>query len=932
MPTHFKTRPHPLGVAISILTGSLLGSGMAVAEELDDNDKLHRVEVTGSNIKRIASETASPLQIITRAEINQSGATTVHQILENMTSSTGALSDISGGNSFAGGASGISLRKLGKSSTLILLNGRRIAAYGLADGAKENFTNVDAIPADIIERIEILKDGASAIYGSDAVAGVINIITKKKFQGAALHASAQTSPGNSKLNKERSASLTLGTGAIESDGYNAFAHIEMFQRDPYFAKDVMDKVAPWYKKYINPNFGVRSTYSYPGNFIGKNPSTGESINMPVSSCPADKINDNLCTYDQWADLGYMPKSDRLTMLMAGRLSIAENLSGFSELSYANTQTTYFNPPAILDPGDFSTWYDARNKTVKTFTDPATISASNPINPYGYAVPLRYRFADDVSMFKKTVNAEQYRLLLGLEGRYGEWDWESAIGHMSSKSEQINVGAKHAENYLHAINSGEYQFGAVNDPNLLKKMFPHIGLRGEMSTTFLDAKATRELFRLDGGALAIAIGAEFRHEKFTMVSSENALNAEVVNFGSTQIDGSRNIATAFLEINAPLTKKLELNAALRADKSNRVALNLTPKLGVRYELSRQIMLRGTIANGFRAPNLAESGNGSLSGFHSNVEDPKRCETAINQYNILITGNAIDRARALDARDSGCAVAVGALTVSNPDLQPEKSRSYTLGLVLEPTKNISIALDYFQIERRNEIHHTTIQQALANEDYQNGIIERLNAPTEKEILLTERVKELAPNASGVNFSANSIAAFKNGYENMHQSRVSGIDIDINSRWDWGNFGRFQAGLEATHNLDYRLWDSNDNTYTENLIGNFGNYRNAAVAKFSLERNQWSGSVRINYASSTQLITDKYDKVNTIAGCAKKGIPASDCRLADDVTVDLSLSYRAAKNTTLSMAVQNAFDSDSQINPRAGNAPLRMRYFKFSVEHQF
>lgn len=158
---------------------TLVSSQFAMAQEAA---KPQRVEITGSNIKRAQVETASPIQTMTRQEIIQTGASNVRELLDTVTASASALSDVDGSNSFASGASGVNLRDLGKSSTLVLVNGRRVANYGFADGAQENFTNIDAIPTDIIDRIEILKDGASAIYGSDAVAGVINIITKKRIQ------------------------------------------------------------------------------------------------------------------------------------------------------------------------------------------------------------------------------------------------------------------------------------------------------------------------------------------------------------------------------------------------------------------------------------------------------------------------------------------------------------------------------------------------------------------------------------------------------------------------------------------------------------------------------------------------------------------------------------------------------------------------------
>jgi len=190
-------------IAISMALVSM--SAMAA----DDTTEPQKVTVTGSNIKRVDTETASPVQVVGHKEIMESGAITVKDILDNLTSNDhSAISDLGGANSWASGASGVSLRNLGLTATLTLLNGRRLSSYGFADGLQANFVNIDSIPANIIDRVEILKDGASAIYGSDAIAGVINIITRKEFQGVALSGSAQQSLKNSKLAKEEVASIT----------------------------------------------------------------------------------------------------------------------------------------------------------------------------------------------------------------------------------------------------------------------------------------------------------------------------------------------------------------------------------------------------------------------------------------------------------------------------------------------------------------------------------------------------------------------------------------------------------------------------------------------------------------------------------------------------------------------------------------------------
>ncbi|MET0208928.1 MAG: TonB-dependent receptor plug domain-containing protein, partial [Burkholderiaceae bacterium] len=206
--------------------------------QAQDTTQLQRVEVTGSNIKRLASETASPVQVYNRDEIRRTGANTVRQVLDTLTSTSSTeIRDDGNNTSFASGASGVSMRGLGKGATLVLLNGRRVANFGLADGAKDTFVNVDSIPADVIERVEVLKDGASAIYGSDAMAGVINIITRSSYNGVGASAS-YTFNENPSRGAQRQASVVAGFGDLDKDRFNVFANVEAYRREGYTVADV----------------------------------------------------------------------------------------------------------------------------------------------------------------------------------------------------------------------------------------------------------------------------------------------------------------------------------------------------------------------------------------------------------------------------------------------------------------------------------------------------------------------------------------------------------------------------------------------------------------------------------------------------------------------------------------------------------------------
>jgi iron complex outermembrane receptor protein len=273
------------------LCATLAVQGQVLAQQAATGT-LERVEVTGSNIKRIDLETAAPVQIITREDIKATNANTLRQVLDTITASDNVLKDNGSSSSFSAGATGVGFRGLGKSATLVLLNGRRVSNFGLADGGKTTFTNVDTIPVDAIERIEVLKDGASAIYGSDAMAGVVNIITHRNLQGGGVSTSFQNSytPGGV---PQRTSSLVGGVGDFNKDGYNLVGNVEIYNRGGLMLSQVKDSYPAYYKAYVSPAFGDPSLVSYPGNII-KNGVTRTAN----PACPANLLNSTgACTQD-----------------------------------------------------------------------------------------------------------------------------------------------------------------------------------------------------------------------------------------------------------------------------------------------------------------------------------------------------------------------------------------------------------------------------------------------------------------------------------------------------------------------------------------------------------------------------------------------------------------------------------------------------------
>ena len=279
----------PLALAL----GTALAMAAPVSAQTADAPKedgkateLARIEVTGSNIKRTDVETASPVQIISRQDIENMGARTLLQVLDNLPAARPAQQDFKSLFTGSDGASQANLRGMGAQGTLVLLNGRRLSYYGAPAGFQTQFVNIDAIPAAAIERMEVLTDGASAVYGTDAIAGVINVITKKSYQGLEVNLTTDSSSRITSYG-EHQASITGGFGNLDEDRYNVYASLNLYRRDPIPLSDWYDKKPGQY--YVNnPNYinnfrlgtGSAPGTLNPGSYFAFDPATAGACRKP----------------------------------------------------------------------------------------------------------------------------------------------------------------------------------------------------------------------------------------------------------------------------------------------------------------------------------------------------------------------------------------------------------------------------------------------------------------------------------------------------------------------------------------------------------------------------------------------------------------------------------------------------------------------------
>lgn len=907
---------------------------MAPVHAQEAPQKVQRVEITGSSIKRMNIETSASVQVLTRADIERSGASTALGVItDTVAVSTDINSATNGGGSFATGASAAGMRGLGKVATLVLVNGRRIAPYGLSDGAQENFSNLDAIAADSIDRIEILKDGASAIYGSDAIAGVINIILRKDYKGGQIKAGYRNTE-NFRDNRDRNFSAIYGFGDIDTNGFNTYVTVEGFKRDGYTTGDLRNHYPEWHRQTpARSTWDAKNIYSPTGNYF-----LSSTNIVAAPGCPASDIDpvDKQCKMDVLPYSGQTTNNERYAFASNTHFRIGQEINANFELTYATALNSYIVAPSATQPTTSpSIWYNVNGgKMVGPFLYPK-LPVGHASNPYKTPVEYRTRLMDtgDGFNFNKT-NSEQYRAMLALDGTIGNYDWKSAFGHMDSTANKA-TRATSAKGYTDAIVNGTYKFGQKNDRALLEKMFPVRTTDGKSTITFFDATVTGEIMKLPAGPLSFAFGTDMRRESYQMKSSDNVLNGELIGIFGLQVKDARNQFAVFSEANIPVIKNFEVSAALRADKTDGFDAHVSPKLGLRFAPTDSLILRGTAAGGFRAPNIVESGNGlGRSSVSTGVNDLRRCPTATELNNLIQTAKNVtttDKALGNTYRSNDCSAGLPSFVASNPNLSPETSRSYTLGLVFAPSQKWSFAIDYYNIERKDEIGTRSVVDILKGEaGLPAGQLLRVdNTVMDNEFLAL--VKKYAP-SNTLNFNGvGKLGLVYNPYVNSGKTRASGVDFDITSRFKIADVGDLRLQLEGNYEKNYQEYSVADKAWDKNEVGTYdrGGQLGAKVTA-DLKTGNWNNAIVVNYGSGYSA-----NSLGDPTYCVSKKVTPENmatCERIDASTkVNYSLTYSGFKNTTINLFVGNLFQADNPTNWRGGWSPS-FRTFYINGTYKF
>ena len=856
--------------------------------------QLERVEITGSSIKRIDAETALPVQIITREQIQKTGATSVEQLMQTIPSlaSSGSLTTSTAAGATTGGISSISLHGLSSLRTLVLLNGRRISPYGIGFTGDAVSVDVNSIPLAALERVEVLKDGASAIYGSDAIAGVVNFILRQDFRGAELTAEyGDTTQGGASFKR---ASGIFGFGNLATDRYNVMATASYQKEDPLFGRD-----RKFANTAINDINDTSSGNTFPANIAAADGSFG-SHNPTAPTCPGPysvldpNFPPTLCRFDVAPLVSLVPASERASLFGSARFQLTDNLQAFVEASYNRNKTrTVIQPVPISDQFNIPSNNPLFNVAPYNGKSTIILQPSSPFYPTAYvqgitggATPdLLVRYRSQTGNRDITDTAQAPRLVAGLKGTAAGWDVDAAALYSENKlTEHDNHGWPQLTKILPLLNSGTVNFFGPNTPAVQAELeatnFNQDAFKIKTSITSLGARASRDLFTLPAGPVGFAAGTEGRKEKYDFMSSPEIAQGDISGYGGNlaSVAKTRNVGAVFAEVSVPMLKGLEADIAVRYDHYEGVGGSTTPKASLRWQPTREILLRGSFGQGFRAPSLQDLFAPLTTGVTTQgLSDPLRCPTTMD-----------------GVRD--CGTQFPTTNGGKATLKPEKSNNLTLGAVLEPFSSLSVNVDYFRILVKNTIVNGVGPSTI------------LSDPIKYAAYITRGPADPAfPTLPG------PIVAIDSTNLNLGNTKVSGFDFEAKWRIPADDLGRFTVGFAATYfnRFDASLPDGSyaggvdiTNAATSGVVPRLRSY-----SSIDWSRGPWN----VNLAQTFQ---KGYND--------QPGASNGDLRRVSSFAIyDLQTTWTGWKSWRLTLGARNLFDRDPPYSNAGGQSQFQSGY---------
>ncbi|HEX8606863.1 MAG TPA: TonB-dependent receptor [Pseudoduganella sp.] len=827
--------------------------------------ELERVVVTGSNIRTTQKEGASAVQVIGAKEIAATGKASIADVIRSISANSGNSYNEQYTGSFSAGTAGLSLRGIGQKNTLILVNGKRVSPYATAQDLQEVFVDLNSLPMAAVQRIEVLKDGTSSVYGSDAVAGVVNIILYKEFQGTEITAQYGGSTEGTGQ-REKSVALQTGVGSLDTDGWSVVFSVDGQWRDTLNQTDVhWMKESDWRG---NPS----GTLAWvPTNYVNGSPTQLlGGVQGPLALQPYSEITPGrtgqVLAYNPALYRTLIPGIGRVHASLRGTVKIDDNHEAYADLLYGHSRADQtFGAPLTVGSG-LRAW---NNATQQLDNINVVLPVGHPNNPGTTPLPVNATLFDLGARMKQD-SVDFYRVLAGVKGTAAGWEYDASVGRSGSKLEETVQNFVNRYEFEKVLADGSYDFvNQASNSEAVRNRLRLSTLRpAEAKLTTVDFSATRELWQLPAGAVGFAAGAQWRREEMDSNTSTAVLSGTELRPAINIIRGERDVAALFAELNVPVAKDIAVNLAGRGDHYDDFGSAFSPKASVRWQAAPWLLVRGTASRGFRAPSLPEITN-STSVSYGNVIDPR------------------DPLTPTQARG------VTNLTIANPDLSPERSKNINLGFVLAPTSRSSIGIDFYHIRTKGVIDTESADSIIAGEANQPGKVVR--------------------DAQG------RILTLYRQYANQGDRKVSGFDIDLRHVQPLASHGKLTLNAQLSRVLAFEQPLAVGEPLTEgagnNWFGSIPKWRGVTNATWDI--GAWSNTLAWNYVDGYAQTTRPGERV--------KPVGTLDLNVAWKATAaaTVSLIVQNLGDKRPSWDSSTTFFDFTQADPRGRVAALRVNY---------
>jgi iron complex outermembrane recepter protein len=898
------------------------------------------IVITGTIFRRTNTETPSPVTVVSSESMARRGLTNISDAVRAVSADSSGSIPNAFAAGFGAGASAPSLRGLTVNSTLTLVDGQRITNYPLSDDGQRSFVDLNTMPRVSIERVEVLKDGASSTYGADAIGGVVNVIQRKTFNG--LDATLEGGTSEHGGGDEYRGSVLAGWGDYDERGINFYVGAEyelnkkIYARDRGFPFNTNDLTRLDGGLNLNAdltNSGITPTVAEvrPATQLNNNdllnaiPGQGFQLLNPAQcaaiggSLTSDPDIGASCEENQVANYGEIqPKTERYGIVTHGAVRLSEDIEAYMNLSwYRNNLTAGGLPQALRTTSPIQTttfvlpnWVCAAGVNCDTAAD-RTLNPYNPFasavgDPLTHAAQLYYRFGEADGFNRNAgFRNEVLRGAVGVSGTFGDGFHFNVDGTASQSRLRLTADVISLAGFTQAIATGQYNLidPTLNSQAVRDSVILHNDYTATSALYAIQGVVTKELFQLPGGPLQLGVGGHFRHE--SLDNPDGNPTADFIAFNQANAKGERDVEAGFFEISAPIVKQLEVQLSGRYDHYSTGFSNFSPKAGFKFTPIRQLALRGTWSKGFRAPSFAET-SGQITGFTTYT--PGGFQSLCESHGGTFDGTSCTGGSPYTRSGQ----ALGFRNNANPDLKPEKSESYTAGLILQPIRQLSLTVDYYHIKKKDIITGGPLSNSALSAYYDGTAL-----PAGYSVILNP----IDPSFPG---GVRSVAIIVGPYANASSLVTSGFDFAAQADFRLTPGLHWSSNVEATRINKYNFRSCEDDSDpacgVQKYVGTQGPYILSSGAGTPRWRGNWSNSFEFgratltataNYVSGYKNVAEDQSGPG-VRNCGDLYNDDTLCHTKSFTWVDLVGSYKLTDAITVYGNVLNLFDAKAPVNP--------------------